>query len=103
VKALINGILIHYNYIVIRQNHVFIRLNQYNIPACFYIPTVGAPRIQCYFCRYKVHKKIAKIRNIFKTNKRCKSCDVPLYSRCFKPYHLQIEIVTGGDGNRELI
>jgi len=88
IKALINNIPIHYNYIIIQQNHVFIRPNQYNIPARFHVPTAGAPRIQCYFCRYKVHKKITKIRNIFKTNKRYKSCDMPLYSQCFKLYHL---------------
>jgi hypothetical protein len=23
----------------------------------------------------------------FRTTKRCAHCDVPLYSRCFKPYH----------------
>jgi hypothetical protein len=33
IEALIEGIPIHYNIIIIRKNHVFIQLNQSNIPA----------------------------------------------------------------------
>ena len=96
VEALIEDISIHYNIITIQKNHVFIQPNQSNIPAQFHVPTERAPRVQCYFCRYKVHKKIAGIRNIFKTTKRCESCDVPLCTQCFKQYYLQIGTVIGG-------
>lgn len=101
VEALMEGIPVQYEHIVVRQNHQFIRPNQYNIPVRFHIPTPGAPRVWYYFCRYQQYKRVIRIGQMFRTRERCESCDVPLCHKCFRLYHLQVGVIGGGDSGRE--
>jgi hypothetical protein len=87
VEALMEGIPVKYDHIVIRAKHEFIAPKT-RIATKFHVSTGGAKRTRCYFCRYKVFKRICTLgQGSFHTTCRCAHCDVPLCYRCFKPYH----------------